>query len=185
MNMSVAPKEPHPVSTSHFFGIRAPGRLALAVFRLPLHLYRRGWGWLLGHTFLVFVHAGRKTGTPHLAIAMVLKFDKTTQEAVICSGWGPNADWVRNLQVQPALRVQIGREYFVPEQRFLTQDEAVAVVVEFRREHPWRVRLIAKVLDWDLRSEAAVQDFVRTRPFVGFKPERGVQRGLEDRTITT
>ena len=30
---------------------RRPGRLALTVFRLPLVLYRRGWGWLLGRTF--------------------------------------------------------------------------------------------------------------------------------------
>jgi hypothetical protein len=44
---------------------RQPGRLALAVFRLPLPLYRRGWGWLLGHTFLLLVHAGRKTGKLH------------------------------------------------------------------------------------------------------------------------
>src|SRR6478752_2731078 len=57
-------------------GIRAPGRFMLAVFRLPLHLYHRGWDRLLGHTFLVFVHAGRKTGTPHEAIAMVLRFDE-------------------------------------------------------------------------------------------------------------
>jgi hypothetical protein len=40
-----------------------PGRLALAVFRLPLPLYRRGWGSLLGHTFLLLVHVGRKSGT--------------------------------------------------------------------------------------------------------------------------
>ena len=93
----------------------------LAVFRLPLHLYHRGWGRLLGHTFLVFVHAGRKTGTPHEVTAMVLRFDETTKEAVIFSAWGPNADWVRNLHVRPALRVQIGRESFVPEQRFLTE----------------------------------------------------------------
>ena len=34
----------------------------LAIFRLPLLLYRQGWGWLLGDTFLLLVHAGRKTG---------------------------------------------------------------------------------------------------------------------------
>jgi hypothetical protein len=44
---------------------RKPGRLALAVFRLPLPLYRRGWGGLLGHTFLLLVHARRKTGKLH------------------------------------------------------------------------------------------------------------------------
>ena len=89
---------------------RRPGRLALAVFRLPLLLYRRGWGWLLGDTFLLLVHAGRKTGTRYSTVAMVLRYDPRTQEAVICSGWGKDADWIRNIQAHPALQVQIGRK---------------------------------------------------------------------------
>ena len=49
--------------TKPLLGVRRqPGRVALAVFRLPLPLYQRGWGWLLGHTFLLVTHAGRKTG---------------------------------------------------------------------------------------------------------------------------
>ena len=88
MSASVAPKSPQPASTRHFFGIREPGRLVVAMFRLPLHLYRRGWGPLLGHTFLVFVHVGRKTGSPHETTAMVLRFDSTTDEAIICLGMG-------------------------------------------------------------------------------------------------
>jgi hypothetical protein len=90
-------------------GIRLqPGRLALAVFRLPLPLYRRGWGWLLGHTFLLLVHAGRKTGKLRSTVAMALRYDPETHEAVICSAWGQNTDWVRNIRVRPALQVQIG-----------------------------------------------------------------------------
>ena len=82
---------------------RQPGRLALAVFRLPLPLYRRGWGWLLGHTFLLVVHAGRKTGKLHSTVAMALTYDPETHEAVICSVWGENTDWVRNIRARPAV----------------------------------------------------------------------------------
>ena len=150
---------------------RQPGRLALAVFRLPLPLYRRGWGWLLGHTFLLLVHAGRKTGKLHSTVAMVLRHDPETHEVVICSGWGRNADWIRNIQIRPALQVQIGRESYRPEQRFLSEDESFAVVVEFRRQHPRRLRLITRILGWDdLRSDRAARDFVRSRPFVSFRP---------------
>jgi hypothetical protein len=54
-----------------FLGLRGqPGRLALAVFRVPLPLYRAGLGWLLGHTFLLLVHPGRRTGQPHTMTAM-------------------------------------------------------------------------------------------------------------------
>jgi deazaflavin-dependent oxidoreductase (nitroreductase family) len=148
-----------------------PGRLALGVFRLPLLAYRRGWGGLLGHTFLLLVHAGRKTGKPYSAVAMVLRYDPRTHEAVICSAWGPDTDWVRNIRARPGLRVQIGRESFTPVQRFLSEEESFAVAAGFRRRHPHRTRLLASILGWgDLRSDAAVRDFVRARPFVSFRP---------------
>jgi deazaflavin-dependent oxidoreductase (nitroreductase family) len=155
---------------------RRPGRLALVVFRLPLPLYRHGGGWLLGHTFLLLVHAGRKTGLPHSTAAMVLRYDPATSEAVICSAWGEETDWVRNLQAGPALRVQLGRRSFVPQHRFLTEQERVAVAVDFRRRHPHRLRFMSRVFGWgDLSSDAAVHEFVRTRPFVSLRPSAGVE----------
>jgi hypothetical protein len=47
---------------------RKPGRLALAFFRMPLRTFRHDAGWLLGHTFLLLVHTGRRTGQPHSPI---------------------------------------------------------------------------------------------------------------------
>ena len=64
-----------------------------------------------------------------------------TCKAIICSAWGPNSDWLRNIRARPALRVEIGRQSFTPEQRFLTEAETFAVAVEHRRRHPWRLRL--------------------------------------------
>jgi len=155
-----------------FFGLRRrPGRLALAVFRLPLRLYRQGRGWLLGDTFLLLVHAGRKTGKRYSTVAMVLRHDPRTREAVICSAWGQDADWIRNIRAHPALRVQIGRDSFTPGQRFLSADESVAVMAGFGRRHPYRTRLLAAVLNLgDLRSDAAVRDFAGARPFVSLWP---------------
>ena len=150
---------------------RKPGRLALAVFRLPLPLYRRGWGGLLGHTFLLLVHAGRRTGKPYSTVAMVLRYDPQIHEAVICSAWGTGTDWIRNIRARPALRVQIGRESFTPDQRFLTEDQSLAVVADFQRRHPHRSRLLASILGWgDLGSDTAVRDFVSARPFVSLRP---------------
>jgi len=150
---------------------RRPGRLALAVFRVPLPLYRAGWGWLLGRTFLMLVHAGRKTGEPHAMTAMVLHYDAVTHEAVICSAWGATTDWIRNIRTRPALKVQLGRESFTPRQRFLSEDESFAVTVEFCLRHPARLRVVRSVFGWDLRTEAAVRDFVHMHPFVAFRPD--------------
>ena len=142
---------------------RKPGRLALAVFRMPLRAYRHDAGWLLGHTFLEFVHTGRKSGQPYETVAMVLRYDADAHEAIICAGW--DTDWVRNLRAGPAVQVRLGRESFTPQHRFLSDDEAFDVAVGFRREHPRRMRLISTILGWgDLRDDAAVRGFIQTPP---------------------
>lgn len=107
-------------------------------------------------------------------VAMALTYDLDTREAVVCSAWGSNTEWIRNLRARPALQIQIGDETYVPAQRFLSDDEAVAVAVEFRERHPKRLRLFSTILGWgDLDTEEAVRGFVRGRPFVSFRPRAG------------
>lgn len=97
-----------------------------------------------------------------------------TREAVICAAWGPNTDWVRNLRVGPACRVRLARHTFTPAHRFLSDDEAFEVPVQFCREHPWRLRLLSSILGWGgLRNDDAVRSFIRTHPFVAFRPSVG------------
>jgi deazaflavin-dependent oxidoreductase (nitroreductase family) len=149
---------------------RKPGRIALMFMRMPLRAYRHDAGWLLGHTFVEFTHIGRRTGQPHDAVAMVLRYDEVSREVVICAGWA-ETDWYRNLRAAPAARVQVGRDRFTPEHRFLTDDEAFDVVAGFRRSHPYRLRLITKIFGWgDLRKDEAAREFVRAHPFVAFRP---------------
>jgi deazaflavin-dependent oxidoreductase (nitroreductase family) len=126
---------------------------------------------MLGRTFMLLVHAGRKTGQPHLMTAMVMRFDPATREVIIFSGWGPLSDWVRNISARPALRVEVGRERFAPQHRFLSENESVAVARDFVRRHPYRVRLATRILDWpDLHADSVLHEFVRTHPFVSLRP---------------
>ena len=145
--------------------------------RLPRPLYHHGLGRLLGHTFLLITHAGRRSGLRRETVAMALAHAPDSGEVVVCSAWGPNTEWVRNLRAHPALEIQIGRDAYVPEQRFLSEDEAVAVARAFRDRHPWRIRLFAAILGWgDLSTEKSVRELVRDRPFISFRPATTVQR---------
>jgi deazaflavin-dependent oxidoreductase (nitroreductase family) len=159
---------------------RRPGRIALGLMRLPRPLYDRGWGRLLGHTFLLISHQGRSTGKRRETVVMALTYDSGNHEVVACSAWGSETEWIRNLRARPALEIEIGSERYVPEQRFLTEDEAVATALEFQRKHPWRLRLVAAILGWgDLRTAEAIRELVRDRPFVAFRPRpRGELTGV-------
>jgi deazaflavin-dependent oxidoreductase (nitroreductase family) len=114
---------------------------------------------------------GNKTGQRYETVAMVLRYDADAHEAVICAAWGPDTDWIRNLRAGPAAQVRLGRESFTPQHRFLSDDEAFDVAVQFSREHPRRLRLISTILGWgELGNDAAVRGFVHTHPFVVFRP---------------
>jgi deazaflavin-dependent oxidoreductase (nitroreductase family) len=170
--MTTTPVPRHPVDQRRpLLGLRRrPGRLALIFMRMPLRAYRHDAGWMLGHTFVEFTHVGRKTGQPHDAVAMVLRYDKATREAVICAAWA-ETDWYRNLCAGPATKVQLGRDSFTPVHRFLTEREAFDVAVQFRREHPHRLRWVTRILGWgDLREDHAVREFVHAHPFIAFRP---------------
>jgi deazaflavin-dependent oxidoreductase (nitroreductase family) len=148
-----------------------PGRLALWCMRLPRPLYHRGWGRLVGHTFVLITHQGRNTGRAHETVAMPLTYNPETHQVIVCSAWGQGTQWIRNLRAHRALQIQIADETYTPEQRFLDEDEAVAATLEFRQHHPWRLRLFATILGWgDLSTETAVREFVQDRPFVSFRP---------------
>ena len=55
---------------------------------------------------------------------------------------------------------RLGPDSFVPEQRFLADDEALEVIRHFRRHHPVRLRLFRTALGWDdLREDDAVRAF--------------------------
>jgi hypothetical protein len=105
---------------------------------------------------------------------MLLHRESATGEVVVCAAWGPATDWVRNLRAAPATNVRVGRASFAPRQRFLDEDEACTVLRAFRGEHPVRAHLFRIVLGWaDLRDDASARSFVRSHPFVAFRPTDG------------
>ena len=130
-----------------------PGRLALAVFRLPLVLYRHGWGWLLGTTFMLLVHAGRRTGQPHLMTAMVMRWtpppvrwSSSPGGVRTPTGCGTSASALRSAwrSVGSPTRRNTGSS---PRTRASLSPVTSCV------RHPYRVRVATRILHWpDLRS---------------------------------
>ncbi|MCC6178056.1 MAG: nitroreductase family deazaflavin-dependent oxidoreductase [Chloroflexi bacterium] len=125
----------------------------------PNLLYRFDLGWLAGHRLLQITHRGRKSGQLHRTVVEVVRYDSRSHESIVFAGWEGRTDWYRNIQAAPALAVRTGRTRYVPEQRFLTDDEAVRELASYARRHPWLTRyLLGSLLG--LRIESA-QDVPR------------------------
>jgi deazaflavin-dependent oxidoreductase (nitroreductase family) len=106
---------------------RPSGFLRMA-FRLPIHLYKLRLGWLLGHRVLLLTHRGRRSERIYRTALEVVRYDPATGESVVVSAWGEEADWYRNIEANPAMEIRIGRERYVPKQRFLSPEEVYAEV---------------------------------------------------------
>jgi deazaflavin-dependent oxidoreductase (nitroreductase family) len=146
------------------------------LLRIPVLLYRRGWGELLGRRFLLLIHRGRRSGLRRETVLEIVDYREKGPEAVVVSGFGRDADWLRNIEAHPeAVEVVIGRRRFAASHRILAADEAGRVVAEYER----RSRLVAPVvrlvlsrlLGWPYRgNEADRRRLAAQLPLVAFRP---------------
>jgi deazaflavin-dependent oxidoreductase (nitroreductase family) len=151
-------------------------KAALLYFlRLPIYLYRWRLGRLLGHRFLLLNHVGRRTGRRHQTVLEVMEYREDGPEAVVMSGFGRNADWLRNIEARPGEEVIIGSEKFVASHRFLAEEDAINVVKGYERRN-WLmapiIRLVlSRLLGWHYRgSEADRRRLVKQLPLIAFRP---------------
>jgi deazaflavin-dependent oxidoreductase (nitroreductase family) len=163
--MAGTPPEPKP---------RAPSAFLRRLFKGPTWLYRGHLGWLLGRRFLEVTHRGRKSGRVYHTVLEVVRHDRSTKESIVVSAYGTRADWYRNLQVQPAVRVRTGILDYLPRQHFLTAEEGRAEAVRFLRNHHFEARLMPGVLRrMGAVPESALSDpadLVASLPMVAFRP---------------
>ena len=145
------------------------------VFAAPNALYRRGMGRALGRRFLQLTHVGRKSGAEHTVVLEVLTYDRETGEAVVISGFGEGAQWLRNLRANGEARISFGRTPRRAEIRMLDADEAVDVMTRYERRYglvrPLLRRTLSLLGGFDYRgTDEDRRRLVEKLPLVAFLP---------------
>lgn len=126
---------------------RRPHGFLRRVVRVPLWLYHRDLGLLLGKRFLYLAHQGRLTGLRRETVLQVARLDHETGEVVVFAAWGSRADWYRNLRAGRALEIRVGHLRIPePEHRFLPEEERRAVLVDYKEMYPLAWWALARIL---------------------------------------
>jgi deazaflavin-dependent oxidoreductase (nitroreductase family) len=138
---------PEPHSPSLF--ARTGGRLLRSrrLMRAPVWIYQARAGALFGSRVLMLEHIGRKSGAPRYAVLEVV--DHPTPDAyVVASGFGRKAQWFRNIQANPRVRVYVGSH--PPRRataRVLDQEQADRTLAAYRSRHPRAWERLRPVLE--------------------------------------
>ena len=104
--------------------------------RAPIWIYRARLGFLFGSRLLMLEHIGRKTGLPREVVLEVVDHS-APNTYVVPSGFGDRAQWFRNVQANPRVRVYTaGRGPTSATARVLGQEEADRALATYRRRHP-------------------------------------------------
>lgn len=142
--------------------------------RLPRYLYRWQLGWLLGHRFLLLEHHGRHSGRRYETVLEVVRWDPGA-EVIVVSGWGPRADWYRNLMAGGDVHVTLARHRFHAAFRVVPPDEAVTALAGYEHRNrfvrPVINRTLGYLVGWRYDgSPEARRRLVDQLPMVGFRP---------------
>lgn len=106
------------------------------------------------------------------------------------SGFGPGADWLRNIESNGQLEVSIGRSTFPATYRLLEVEESVRVFAEYERRNivvrPVIRAVLGRLVGWRFDgSDAARHKLADQLPIVAFRPLTRSYDRAGDTTPTT
>jgi deazaflavin-dependent oxidoreductase (nitroreductase family) len=142
--------------------------------RAPIWLYRARLGAIFGGRLLMLEHRGRRSGKVRYVVLEVI--DRPRPGAfVIVSGFGRRAQWYRNIEADPHVRVFIrSRRPAAATARPLSAEDAAAALRRYELAHPSAWESLRPVLEQTL--EARIEDDGTSLPMVELRlSRRGVR----------
>lgn len=117
-------------------------------FRAPVYLYHWHLGWLFGKRCLLLTHFGRRTGLRRETVLEVVEYRKEGPEVVVVNGFGPDSDWLRNIEKTPGEEVTVGSQHFAASHRFLGEEEAMKVIQSYEYRNRFIAPIVRLGLSW-------------------------------------
>lgn len=125
--------------------------------RAPILLFRARLGILFGGRLLMLEHRGRRSGLwRRVVLEVVDRPDPDTY--VIVSGFGARAQWYRNVEADPEVRVWIGSARPAPATaRHLEREETARALQRYAAAHPRSWSSLRPVLERTLGTAISAE----------------------------
>lgn len=144
------------------------------LFRLPILVYRARLGGLFGHRLVLVNHRGRRSGLARQVVVEVTERDRASGAVTVASGFGPQANWYRNLLAGPDTTIELGRRRTAVRAVPLSAEEGGEVMVRYARRHGPSARVLARYMDFTVDgSDDGYRALGRVVPFLRLEPRAG------------
>jgi deazaflavin-dependent oxidoreductase (nitroreductase family) len=141
------------------------------LFRAPLLVYRARLGWLFGHRLVMVVHRGRRSGRWRQVVVEVVVRDQETGAVTVASGYGPTANWYRNLLAHPDGEIVLGSRRLAVRATPVAPEEGGDLMVDYARRRPRSARMVARQMGVPVDGgEASYRALGRALPYIRLEP---------------
>jgi deazaflavin-dependent oxidoreductase (nitroreductase family) len=128
---------------------------------------------LFGHRFLMIEHRGRRSGRLYRTVVEVVGRERGRDEWFVVSGYGPDADWYRNLRSSGPEAVWIGSRRHNASVRFLEPEESARVLAAYEQAHPKTAELLMEEMGVGYDGTDAGREEMMTRiPMIALQVRR-------------
>ena len=144
-------------------GLGARALRTRGLVRAPILIYRAGLGFLFGGRLLMMQHRGRTSGAARYVVLEVVDHP-AADEYVIVSGFGTRAQWYRNIEAEPAVRIWVGLRRGVPARATaMSETESAAALDHYIQEHPKAWENLRAVIERATGAPVGTLPMVRLR----------------------
>jgi deazaflavin-dependent oxidoreductase (nitroreductase family) len=144
------------------------------LFRFPPRVaYAFGLGPLIGRMVLLLTTIGRRSGLPRIT---PLQYEEIDGCFYVAAARGEDADWLRNLAVQPAVELRVGSQRIRGEAKIIRDPAVIADFLELRlKRHPQMIARIMRAGGMPSNPvRADLEAYARGRPLVAIRPADGL-----------
>ena len=164
-----------------------PGRVWLAIMRVPAWMSRHGLGWVFGDRYLMLTHVGRRSGRRYETALDVIWHDRERDEYIVIAAWGPESNWLANVMTRPPLELCVNRRRIVrPEVRVLDIEERIDALLRYDKRRPLEMKLVGLLWGWDYLdgSFAGWRRLAEEHPMLGLRARLPAEQRDLDRAAT-
>ncbi|HEY4022335.1 MAG TPA: nitroreductase family deazaflavin-dependent oxidoreductase [Pseudonocardiaceae bacterium] len=124
------------------------------LLRVLIPLFRRA-SPLFGRGFVLLEHRCRRTGHNHHVLLEVVH--REPGALMVISGYGPTAQWYRNITADPRVRIWSGGIRHAPALATpLSAEHGTAILESYRHHHPLAARVLGRAF--------GIPEFAQGRP---------------------
>lgn len=131
----------------------------------PRLLYRLGLGPSYGRLVLLLTTTGRKSGVPHVT---PLQYEEVNGKIIVVAARGQQADWFRNIIVNPRVEVRVKSRRFSGRAETVTDLVQITDFLTLRlRRHPIMIGMILRMAGLPAKpSRVQLEEYAKKRAMV-------------------